>query len=511
MAEPKLYDLASVMMNGGMEAAVMEIDYLDHRMTARRLARQLGISLNELPGDGLFAADERVDFGTHHGTHLDAPSHYGVVIEGKPARTIDQVSLDWLFHDGVMLDFSHKKPTEAIQVHDLRAALDRINYQLKPWDIVMTRVGTEDVFYDDPNLEHIGAGLNGESIFWLFGQGIRVTATDSVTQDMPIPLMTERFKAGERAAYFPVHRAGGVVEYMHVEKIYGLKDLPGSTGYQVAAFPIKVEGGSGAWARPVAFQGLDFKPDEARLVDLSAPIRRFSMEPQETIFQNHPAPRRRRQWAKQLRMQVSEVDQRGCWDHVVVSTQAGTHMKSPFFFGPQCGGKDALSIEQVPIEWCYGRGVLLDFGGRPAAQTIAVVDLRRELERVGHRLAGGDIVLLRTGAEDYFDADPSFAERGAGLNRASLFWLLDQGVRVIGTDAESLDRPLGAMLEDYREGDRAALFPVHMAAREREHCQVLKLYNLKSLPRATDFTVLLAPIKLERAGSGWVRAVAFVK
>jgi kynurenine formamidase len=302
-----------------------------------------------------------------------------------------------------------------------------------------------------------------------------------------------------------------VLEYMHVEKLYGLKDLPGPTGYRVACFPIKIEGGSGAWVRPVAFQDLQDKPGEVKLIDLTAPIRRFSMEPQETLLLNHPADRRRRQWAKSLNMKVSQVDARGAYDHVTVSTRAGTHMEAPFRFGPEIGGKAAKSIDQVPLDWCYGPGVLLDFSNRPPTQTIEVSDLRNALSQVGHSIKNGDIVMLRTGAEDHFDTDPRFPEYGAGLSREALFWLLDQGTKVIGTDSESLDRPLSLMLGDYKRQGPSALFPVHMAAREREHCQVLKLYNLKSLPHPTGFHVLMVPIKLEGAGSGWVRAVAFVK
>jgi kynurenine formamidase len=261
----------------------------------------------------------------------------------------------------------------------------------------------------------------------------------------------------------------------------------------------------------VAFQGLEFKPGEVDLIDLSAPIRRFSMEPQETILQNHPAERRRRQWAKRLNMKVSQVDARGAWDRVILTTCAGTHMKAPFCFAPEVGGKAAKRIEQVPLEWCYGQGVLLDFRHLAAIQPIEVKDLREALGRIGHTLQKGDIVMLRTGAEDHFDTDPKFPDYGAGLSRESLFWLLDQGIKVIGTDAESLDRPLSVMLEDSKRRGFSALFPVHLAAREREHCQVLKLYNLKSLPRPTGFQALIAPVKIEGAGSGWARAVAFVK
>ena len=510
MAAARLFDLAGTLMNERFEPGRTEIDYLTHEMTGRQLALRLGIDVKALPGGPLFGAEERLAISTHFCTHLDAPSHYAVSVEGRPAKTIDRVPLDWLFHHAVMLDFSHKASGDPISSHDLLASLGKINYHLKPWDIVLTRVGAEDLFAEDPAAADCGTGLCGESVYWLASRGVRITGTDSQSQDIPEHIMTARFKAGDRAAYFPVHRAGGVVEYMHIEKLFGLKGLPAPAGFQVAAFPIKVEGGSGAWVRPVAFQGLDFSPDRVRLIDLSAPIRRFSMEPQASVIRTYPAAQRRREWAKKLQIKLTEVDARGARDDVEVSTRAGTHMEAPYRFGPKCEGRPAKTIDQVPLEWCFGRGVLLDFTGHPTARAIEVGDLRAEFTRIGHSLKAGDIVMLRTGAEDHFDTDPNFAECGSGLNRESLAWLVGQGVRVIGTDAESLDRPVDAMLEDFRRGDRSSLFPVHLAAREHEHCQVLKLYNLKALPRPTDFSVLMAPIKIEGAGSGWVRAVALV-
>ncbi|MBI3968932.1 MAG: hypothetical protein HY329_25110 [Chloroflexi bacterium] len=41
-------------------------------------------------------------------------------------------------------------------------------------------------------------------------------------------------------------------EYLQIEKVHNLAALPGPTGFKVAAFPIKIEGASGAWCRCVA-------------------------------------------------------------------------------------------------------------------------------------------------------------------------------------------------------------------------------------------------------------------
>jgi kynurenine formamidase len=60
--------------------------------------------------------------------------------------------------------------------------------------------------------------------------------------------------------------------------------------------------------------------------------------------------------------------------------------------------------------------------------------------------------------------------------------------------------------------DGGALFPVLRAARAWDAAQLLQVGGLTALAarRATGFWVLAAPIKVEGAGSGWCRPVAFV-
>src|SRR5262245_7040971 len=73
---------------------------------------------------GLGWAVEEVNAITHTGTHVDAPYHYAPTSEGRPARTIDDVPLEWCFAPGVVLDVRHKRPGDEITVADLEAALD---------------------------------------------------------------------------------------------------------------------------------------------------------------------------------------------------------------------------------------------------------------------------------------------------------------------------------------------------------------------------------------------------
>ena len=92
-----------------------------------------------------------------------------------------------------------------------------------------------------------------------------------------------------------------------------------------------------------------------------------------------------------------------------------------------------------------------------------------------------------------------------------MHYLLDLGVRVIGTDAFSLDAPFTDILARWNAtGDRSVLWPAHFAGRDREYCQIERLANLDQLPGPTGFTVSCFPVKIVGAGAGWARAVALV-
>jgi kynurenine formamidase len=194
---------------------------------------------------------------------------------------------------------------------------------------------------------------------------------------------------------------------------------------------------------------------------------------------------------------------------VIASTRAGTHLAAPWRFGPECAGRPARTVDQVPLEWCFGRAVILDVATGDRQRAVDRAELVAALSTAGHELRAGDIVVFRTGAEDAFDGDPAFPRSGRGIAVEAVEYLVERGVRVIGTDAESLDRPLDVMLADRSAGDRDALYPVHRAARRLEHVQVLQMGGLGRLARNADLFIDVAPIKIEGAGSGWCRAVAF--
>jgi kynurenine formamidase len=188
---------------------------------------------------------------------------------------------------------------------------------------------------------------------------------------------------------------------------------------------------------------------------------------------------------------------------VTLSTHSGTHVDAPLHYGPASSGH-TRSIDEVPLEWCYGEGVLLDFRGHDRVAGITRADVEAELERIDHMLKPLDIVLVMTGTNL---KAPGYESRHPGLRVDATEFLVDIGVRLIGIDAWGLDRPFDLMIDDARAG-RAQFWESHLLGRRKEYCQIERLANLDTLPRPTGFTVSAFPFKLERASAGWARVVA---
>ena len=175
------------------------------------------------------------------------------------------------------------------------------------------------------------------------------------------------------------------------------------------------------------------------------------------------------------------------------------------------GGSAALTIDQVPLDWCFQDGVVLDFSAKADCERITVQDLDEQLDRIGYRLKPLDIVLVRTGA-DVFWGKPQYLLKGAGMTRESTLYLLPRGIKIVGIDAWSWDRPLPFLAREFQEsGDPAVVWEVHFAGIEIGYCHMEKLTNLDRIPRPFGFKVACFPIKIKDASAGWTRPVAIME
>ena len=190
-------------------------------------------------------------------------------------------------------------------------------------------------------------------------------------------------------------------------------------------------------------------------------------------------------------------------------THTGTHVDAPYHYAPISEGKPARTIDEVPLEWCFAPGVVLDMRHKSPGDFITIDDLTAALAKIEYQLRPRDIVLLQTGADKRLGTSGYFAQ--PGLGREGTLWLVEQGVKVIGIDAYTLDRPFANMLADYqRTGDGRFIWPAHFAGITREYCQIEKLANLDLLPHPDGFDVSCLPVKFHRASAAWCRAVALV-
>ena len=106
---------------------------------------------------------------------------------------------------------------------------------------------------------------------------------------------------------------------------------------------------------------------------------------------------------------------------------------------------------------------------------------------------------------------PDFIDRGCGFGREATLFLLNQGVRVTGTNGWSWDAPFSFTAKRFKEtGDASLIWEGHKAGREIGYCHMEKLSNLDALP-SSGFKVACFPVKIEKASAGWTRAVAIVE
>lgn len=201
--------------------------------------------------DGILWANGTAELNEHSGTHMDAPIHYAATSEGKPAPSIDQVPLEWCYGDGVVLDFHTKKAGYAVTKDDVIQELKRIQYTLKPGNIVFIRSDADKKIYE-PDYMSSHVGVTAEATVYLIEQGVRVMGTDGWGWDIPLSLAIEKYKQSNGAyTIWEGHLVGRRYEYYHIEKLANLDQLP-PYGFKVMAFPVKLKDGTAAWVRPVA-------------------------------------------------------------------------------------------------------------------------------------------------------------------------------------------------------------------------------------------------------------------
>lgn len=183
-----------------------------------------------LADDG--AAVSYLQFGSHTGTHLDAPSH---AVAG--GRTVDRLDLDHLHGEAYIL---HVRETEmsslaarTIQREDLAHLPERLP------SIVCIATGWDRYFHDSLREHHpcIDPSLTRE----LWARDARVLGVDTLSPD----------PTAGNTGQFPVHDFWLGNEGVIVENLQGLTALPDRV--EMSMLPLKLVGVDGSPVRAVAW------------------------------------------------------------------------------------------------------------------------------------------------------------------------------------------------------------------------------------------------------------------
>ncbi len=190
-----------------------------------------------------------------------------------------------------------------------------------------------------------------------------------------------------------------------------------------------------------------------------------------------------------------------------LGTHDTTHVDAPYHYNSTIQGKPAPTIDQLPLEWFFSDGVVLDMTHKTKGDPVTVEDIQKELDRIGYTLKPLDIVLVRTGQDAYYNA-PDYLFRGPGVTAEATIWLYEQGIRVMGIDAWGWDEPLDLQAQKAIQAGKPGIFwAAHQV--DLPYAQIERLVNLGELP-PYGFKVACFPLKIQGASAGPARVVAIL-
>ena len=188
-----------------------------------------------------------------------------------------------------------------------------------------------------------------------------------------------------------------------------------------------------------------------------------------------------------------------------LGTHSVTHVDAPWHFNSQIQGRPAATIDELPLEWFFADGVVLDMTAKADGEKIGIQDVESALSNMSYTLRPLDIVLLWTG-RDAFYGQADYMLRGPAVSPEATRWLYERGVRVMGIDAWGWDGPLDRQArEALARREPGVFWAAHQC--DLPYSQIERLVDLGSLP-PSGFEVACFPLKVRGGSAGPVRVVA---
>lgn len=205
-------------------------------------------------------------------------------------------------------------------------------------------------------------------------------------------------------------------------------------------------------------------------------------------------------------------------EQALLGTHSGTHMDAPWHYSDiqdnEIGLKKAMTIDEIPLEWCIGNLIVLDCTDYDEGYVMGSNDIDKKLHDIDYELREGDIVCIHTNAPKYYGTK-DYMKYGIGVGKDATLHIIRQGVHVVGIDAWGWDAPFLYTAKKWKESlkkkdpNTSIIWEGHFAGRELGYFQMEKLTNLDKVP-PKGATIYCFPIKIVGASAGWVRAVASI-
>jgi kynurenine formamidase len=186
--------------------------------------------------DVVSPAVNRLDFGEHTGTHVDAISHMGRRFR---EQSIETMPLTMFYTEGICLDVSHKSLRELIEVADLEDALAKDELEIKRGDTVLLYTDHFRRAYQTDDW-HNAPGLSVAAARWLGAQKIAAFGVEPAAPGV------------RGVSNKEVHYVCGELGFTHYENMINLHQLVGRGRFRFIGLPLKICGGTGSPVRAVA-------------------------------------------------------------------------------------------------------------------------------------------------------------------------------------------------------------------------------------------------------------------
>jgi kynurenine formamidase len=186
--------------------------------------------------DVVSPAVNRLDFGEHTGTHVDAINHMARQFRG---HSIDTMPLTMFYTEGICLDLSYKSLRELIETADLERALSEADLEIKLGDTVLLYTDHYRRTFRTDCWDH-GPGISADAARWLGQQKIAAFGVETASPGV------------RHVSNKEVHHICGEMGFTHYENMINLQQLIGRGRFRFIGLPLKIRGGTGSPVRAIA-------------------------------------------------------------------------------------------------------------------------------------------------------------------------------------------------------------------------------------------------------------------